>query len=52
MPKKYSVYEGVFICQKCNKEVLSARFWKDTYDFTWMCSCKNVSKINLFSKGY
>lgn len=49
---KYSVYPGVFTCQKCNSEVDKARFWKDTFDFTWMCSCKYVSKVNLNGRGY
>lgn len=49
---KFSVYEGVFPCQKCKAEVYRARFWRDTYDFTWMCECKFVSKVNLYGKGY
>ena len=49
---KFSVYEGIFTCQKCHSEVNKARFWKDTYDFTWMCNCKYVSKVNLYVKGY
>ena len=49
---KYSSYEGVFTCQKCNEKVSKARFWFDTFDFTWMCSCKYVSKVNLYGRGY
>ena len=49
---KFSVYEGIFTCQKCQSTVDKARFWKDTYDFTWMCDCKYVSKVNLYGKGY
>ncbi len=49
---KFSVYDGTFLCQKCRGEVTKARFWRDTYDFTWMCSCKFVSKVNLYGKGY
>jgi len=49
---KFSVYKGQFQCQKCKADVDQARFWKDTYDFTWMCSCKFVSKVNLYGRGY
>lgn len=49
---KFSVYNGTFVCQKCRAEVAKARFWKDTYDFTWMCDCKFVSKVNLYARGY
>ena len=51
MPK-YSNYDGKFFCQKCNAEVNKARFWLDTFDFTWLCECKNVSKVNLYGRGY
>ena len=49
---KFGSYEGIFTCQKCSGPVLKARFWRDTYDFTWMCDCKYVSKVNLYGKGY
>ena len=49
---KYSSYSGLFTCQKCSSDVDKARFWKDTFDFTWMCSCKHVSKVNLYGRGY
>ena len=49
---KFSVYEGIFTCQKCHSAVEKGRFWKDTYDFTWMCDCKYISKVNLYGKGY
>lgn len=49
---KYSQYQGTFTCQKCGSEVSNARFWKDTFDFTWMCACKHVSKVNLYGRGY
>lgn len=49
---KYSLYQGTFICQKCHAEVYKMRFWKDTFDATWMCDCKHVSKVNLYGKGY
>ena len=49
---KFTNYNGEFICQRCKAEVKRARFWKDTFDFTWMCECKFVSKVNLYGKGY
>lgn len=49
---KFTLYAGKFTCQKCHAEVEKARFWKDTYDFTWMCDCKFISKVNLYGKGY
>lgn len=53
MPSKYSVYEGVFVCQKCNSEVDKLRLWRDTLDLTWQCqSCKFVSKVKLDVRGY
>lgn len=52
MNKKYSKYSGTFICQRCSAKVLSGRFWRDTYDFTWMCNDNHVSKVNLYGKGY
>ena len=48
----FSNYKGTFICQKCNAQVNRARFWKDTFDFTWMCECRFVSKVNLNVRGY
>ena len=49
---KFSVYDGVFTCQKCKGDVPKARLWRDTLDLTWMCDCKYVSKVNLDIKGY
>ena len=49
---KFSNYKGKFACQKCSAEVNRARFWKDTFDFTWMCECKFVSKVNLYGRGF
>jgi hypothetical protein len=48
----FSNYDGQFACQRCKANVPKARFWKDTYDFTWMCDCKFISKVNLYGKGY
>ncbi len=50
--RKFSLYSGSFACHKCKSIVDKARFWKDTYDFTWMCECKYVSKVNLYGRGY
>lgn len=49
---KYSVYNGQFVCHDCKNIVGQARFWKDTYDLTWMCSKNHVSKVNLYVRGY
>lgn len=49
---KYSVYNGTFLCQKCGKSVEEARFYNHSYDFTWMCSEKHLSKVSLYRKGY
>ena len=49
---KFSNYRGKFICHKCKAEVDRARFWLDTFDFTWMCECRFVSKVNLYVRGY
>ena len=49
---KFSVYHGLFACQKCKTEVDNARLWKDTLDLTWMCTCKYISKVKLDVKGY
>jgi hypothetical protein len=49
---KFSTYRGTFLCQGCKAEVHRARFWRDTFDFTWMCECKYVSKVNFYGKGY
>lgn len=51
MPR-YSLYSGTFICQECKKEVSEARFYNKSYDLTWMCNDKHLSKVNLYSKGY
>lgn len=52
-PKAFSLYHGVFTCQRCKEDVTQARFWYDTKDITWMCSNKHISKVNLsVKKGY
>lgn len=49
---KYSKYKGIFACQFCKKEVLEARFYSKTFDLTWMCEDKHLSKVNLYGRGY
>lgn len=51
MPK-YSIYDGIFICQQCKENVGQARFYRESFDLTWMCSLKHLSKINLYVRGY
>lgn len=51
MPK-FSEYPGTFVCQECKQEVDGARFYNKTYDLTWMCNSKHLSKINLYVRGY
>ena len=48
----FSEYSGKFVCQECKQEVDNARFYIKTYDLTWMCIDKHLSKINLYVKGY
>ena len=50
--RKFSVYKGIFLCQKCNKKVIEARMYHETLDFTWMCEEKHLSKVNLQSRRY
>ena len=49
---KYSIYSGKFVCQKCKSQVLEARFYIGSFDLTWMCDDKHLSKINLYGRGY
>lgn len=49
---KYSKYSGKFICQECKEEVLESRFYVKTFDLTWMCNSKHLSKVNLYARGY
>lgn len=49
---KFSIYDGQFICQQCKSDVSIARFYFDTFDFTWMCQLKHLSKVNLYVRGY
>lgn len=47
---RYSVYTGKFLCQSCKSEVYEARFYNHSYDFTWMCNDKHLSKVNMYKK--
>jgi len=47
MPK-FSIYPGKFLCQECKRDVSVARFYNKSYDLTWMCSEKHLSKVNLY----
>ncbi|MEY3311894.1 MAG: hypothetical protein RL348_1237 [Bacteroidota bacterium] len=51
MPR-YSKYNGQFFCQKCSQVVNEARFYRSSFDLTWMCSDKHLSKVNLYGRGY
>ena len=48
----FSEYSGKFVCQECKQEVYNARFYTKTYDLTWMCNNKHLSKVNLYVRGY
>ena len=50
--RKFSIYKGIFVCQKCKKEVSEARMYYETLDFTWMCEDRHLSKVNFQSRGY
>lgn len=50
--KNFSVFEGEFPCQKCDKKADKLRLWKDTLDLTWFCENKHTSKVSLGVKGY
>lgn len=49
---RYSRYAGKFICQTCKLEVQEARFYLSSFDLTWMCASKHLSKVNLYGRGY
>ena len=53
MSKKFSIYEGQFVCHGCKGKVPTARFWKSEVELTWKCKeCEHVSKVNLYVRGY
>ena len=45
--KEFKVFDGKFLCKKCQEEVLSLRLWIESGDATWMCTKKHVSKVSL-----
>lgn len=45
--KEFTVFQGKFLCKRCDKEVLSARLWLGSGDVSWMCSDKHLSKVGL-----
>jgi hypothetical protein len=45
--KDFSIYNGKFLCKKCQEEVNSLRFWPESGDTTWMCTKKHISKVTL-----
>ena len=49
---KFSEYTGKFVCQVCKEDVSSLRFYYKTYDLTWMCKDKHLSKVNIYARGY
>lgn len=49
---KFTIYHGKFICHHCKTTVEKARFWRESYDLTWMCSNNHISKVNLYVRGY
>ncbi len=51
---KFVIFPGKFPCHTCKEEVLSLRLWKETFELTWMCSKKHLSKahIKMTKKDY
>lgn len=48
--KAFTIFNGVFVCQRCQEEVNNLRLWHNTLDLTWQCSKKHVSKVNIDKK--
>jgi len=44
---KYTVFNGIFKCQKCNLAVTSLRMYTEEKELTWMCKDKHLSIVNL-----
>jgi len=44
---RYNLYSGKFICQSCNKETQTARFYSETKVLTWMCKDGHLSEVDL-----
>lgn len=47
---KYTVYHGEFICHTCKMTVPSMRLYPETYEMTWLCKEKHLSKVLLKKK--
>jgi len=48
----YISYKGQFYCHECKEEVGFARLYEETFDLTWMCKSKHLSKVAMKKKGY
>jgi hypothetical protein len=48
--KDFNIFEGRFLCKKCQEEVTSLRLWSESGDATWMCTKKHISKVSLIPK--
>lgn len=51
MPR-YSEYPGQYFCHTCKSIADVARFYYSSFDLTWMCSNRHLSKVNLDARGY
>jgi hypothetical protein len=51
MPR-YSEYPGQFACQTCKEDVGLVRFYYSSFDLTWLCLNKHLSRVNLYARGY
>jgi len=47
---RFSIYSGKFICHTCKEEVSSLRLWKESFELTWMCSKKHLSKAPIIKR--
>lgn len=46
----YTVYRGSFLCHTCKEEVGTLRLYAETYEVTWMCRDKHLSRVILKKK--
>jgi uncharacterized protein YlaI len=46
----YTVYHGTFLCQECKAEVSTLRLYPSTYEMTWMCKDKHLSRVLVKKK--
>lgn len=47
---KYSVYAGEFLCHTCKENVKSMRLYPETYEVSWMCSQKHLTRVIIYKK--